>query len=110
MASDTTGQNSLVQRLHDEVAALTRATALPQTDEAMTTRLDQLFGAACRLAQAPAVTATDLDLKLAVLCRRLREHLDPDDRGAVLTYLLAEAVRDEHSLLAEPSAGEPNTR
>jgi hypothetical protein len=51
--------------------------------------------AAARLAQAPATSTGDLSLKLDVLCRRLREFLDPDDRGGVLTALLAESIRDD---------------
>jgi hypothetical protein len=64
----------------------------------MNEHLDELSTTICRLAHAPALSAADLDLKLSALCRRLRDNLDPDDRGAVLTYLLAEAVRDDHLL------------
>lgn len=106
MADDLTAQPSLVQRLHDEVAALTRATAFPQSDDVMTARVDALFTVSTRLSQAPSLTAVDLDLKLSVLCRRLRDQLDPDDRGGVLTYLLAEAVRDDHLLLTHGPVGE----
>ena len=106
MPNDTVGQYTLVQRLHGEVSALTRATAFPQSDDAMTARVDALFTVSTRLSQAPSLTAADLYLKLSVLCHRLRDQLDPDDRGGVLTYLLAEAVRDDHLLLAHAPVGE----
>ena len=109
MADDLMARQTLIQRLHDEIAALTRATAFPQSDDAMNERLDELFTAVCRLTHAPALTTTDLDLKLSTLCRRLRDNLDPDDRGAVLTYLLAEAVRDDHLLSARDPADVPTT-
>ena len=110
MASDTAGWTTLVQRLHDEIAALTRATAFPQPDDEMTATVEELITIIGRLAHAPSLTAIDLDRKLSVLCRRLRDHLDPDDRGAVLTYLLAEAVRDDHLLMAEQLPEESASR
>ena len=108
MTGNTEETATLLQQLSDEIAALTRTTAAPQSDAATNARIDELFDLTIRLAQAPVLSAADLDLKLAVLCRRLREHLEPDNRGAVLTYLLAEAVRYDVSLLELPSHAEPN--
>lgn len=91
--------DSLVTTIVAEIAALTVAMATPQPDADMNRVVDTLFAATIRLAHAPAMTPVDLDRKFAVLCRRLNESLDPDDRGAVLTVLLASALRDEAALL-----------
>lgn len=99
MSSERVPRGTLVQRLNVEITAQIRSTAATLPDDEMIRRLDELFTTVGRLAHAPALNSSDLDVKLTVLCRQLREHLDPDDRGAVLTYLLAEAVRDDHLLL-----------
>ena len=84
------------------IADLARDTAGPATDREMNARIEGLFTASVNLVQAPSRDATDLDRKLTVLCQRLREFLDPDDHGRVLTYVLAETIRDEHRILATP--------
>lgn len=82
--SDRKLRHKLVQRLNVEITALTRMTATTLPDDEMNRRLDELFTAVGRLAHAPALNAADIDVKLTILCRHLREHLDPDDRSAVL--------------------------
>jgi hypothetical protein len=101
---------SLVANKIGEINALTRSIAGPLTDATMNVRLEELFAATVSLTHFPAASFADLDHKLDILCRRLREFLDPDDRGATLTYLLAQAIREEVqtlSTLAAPRAGSP---
>jgi hypothetical protein len=86
---------NLVERHHRQVIKLINAIAIPQSDEAMNQALSELFAATTNLANSPTINPKDLNLKLDILCRRLRDHLDPDDRGSVLTYLLAASIREE---------------
>ena len=88
-------RDTLVARLHAEATRLAVSIASTASDDQMNALLDELFVMTTRLAQAPARDAKDLSLKLAVLCRRLREDVAPENRGDVLTYLLAEAIRDD---------------
>ncbi len=89
--SNTTG--TLVARLYARLTSCLRAANQPGSDEEIADRLDEAFRVMTLLAQAPAEIEADVDLKFAALCGRLREDLDPEDRGAVLTYLLAESLR-----------------
>jgi len=61
--------------------------------------LDDLYDAAAHLAGAPSASAEDVLAKLTILCARLRENLHPGHRGDLLTYLLAEALREDCRLL-----------
>jgi len=61
--------------------------------------LDDLYDATAHLAGAPAASAGDVQAKLTILCARLRENLHPNHRGELLTYLLAEAVREDCRIL-----------
>jgi hypothetical protein len=84
----------------DEINTLTRAIAAPVPDREMNRLLDELFAATTALTHFPSQTVSDLDRKLDILCRRLREFLEPDDHAAVLTYLLAQNIREEVQVLS----------
>lgn len=101
MAENADSRATLLARLHAEVARCMRAVNHPAPDDVMSAWIEELFAAVTRLAQAPAQKPSDLGLKLAVLCSRLREGLDPEDRGAVLTYLLAESIRGDIGTLSD---------
>ena len=101
MPDNDPSRDTLVARLHAEAMRLTVFIASPASDERMNALLDELFVVTTRLAQAPARDAKVLSLKLDVLCRRLREDVAPENRGDVLTYLLAEAIRGDHAVLQE---------
>jgi hypothetical protein len=101
MPDNDLSPETLVARLHAEASRLVVSIASPASDERMGTLLDELFVVITRLAQAPARDAKDLSMKLDVLCRRLREDVDPENRGDVLTYLLTEAIRGDHTVLQE---------
>ncbi len=101
MPDNDASPETLVARLHAEASRLAVSIASPASDERMNALLDELFVVTTRLAQAPARGAKDLSLKLDVLCRRLREGVAPENRGDVLTYLLAEAIRGDHAVLQE---------
>jgi hypothetical protein len=51
------------------------------------------------LAQVPARTLGEIEAKLAVLCARLHEDMNPDIRGEVITWMLAESVRHDCCLI-----------
>ncbi len=91
----------MVARIHAEASRLAVSIASPASDERMNSLLDELFVVTTRLAQTPARDAIDLSVKLYVLCRRLREDVAPENRGNVLTYLLAEAIRGDHAVSQE---------
>ncbi len=101
MQDNNPSPESLVARLHAEAMRLAVSIASPTSDERMNALLDELFVVTTRLAQAPARDAKDLSLKLDVVCRRLREDVASENRGDVLTYLLAEAIRGDHAVLQE---------
>lgn len=86
---------TLIARLCRQIKDLSRATARPAPDAEMLRRVGDLYSAVTRLAQAPATDPAELLLKIEVLCRRLREDLDPLDRGSALTHLLAASIRDD---------------
>ena len=69
-------------------------------------QLDELAGATALLAGAPALAMAEVVAKLTILCRRLREDLHPEVRGELITYLLAESVRDDCRLLADADVNE----
>jgi hypothetical protein len=92
-----------------DIAAITRQMAGSRTDHHMNRHAEELFTAITSLAHAPATNGKDLAAKLEVLCRRLREFVNPDQRGEVLTVLLAESIRDEVSVLVN-SAGSSSQR
>ena len=95
---------TLVARLYASAMRLTVSTAFPSSDARMNALLDELFAVTTRLAQAPAQGANDLSLKLDVLCRRLCEDVAPENRGDMLIYLLAEAIRGDHTALQQPDS------
>ncbi len=101
MPDNDPSRDTLVARLHAEATRLAVSIASPASDERMNALLDELFVVTTRLAQAPGQNAKDLSLKLDSLCRRLREDVAPENRGDVLTYLLAEAIRGDHAVLQE---------
>lgn len=90
---------TLVARLASSLEETLLATRGSLPDEVMNERLGEACATTTRIAQVPATTVADLSLKLSVLCRRLRDDLDADDRCGVLTALLAESIRDDLSLV-----------
>ncbi len=100
MPENADNRATLVSRLYAEVVRCMRAVNQPASDDEMSERVEELFAVVTHLAQAPVQVPWDLGLKLAVLCGRLREGLDPEDRGAVLTYLLAELIRDDDAVMS----------
>jgi hypothetical protein len=99
MADNDSSPETLVARLYAEAMRLTVSIAFPTSDGRMNALLDELFAVTTKLAQVPAQDANDLSLKLSVLCQRLREDIAPENRGDVLTVLLAEAIRGDHTAL-----------
>jgi hypothetical protein len=93
---------TLIADLYAHIVTLERLTMGPLPDTEMNDRVAELFVATASMAHAAAADTADLELKFRVLCRRLGEFLDPDDRGGVLTYLLAASIRDDLGLLSEP--------
>lgn len=85
----------LVRRLVNEIGALTRRANQSLSDKEMDEVCERLLASSAHLVNAPASDVLDIDLKLAILCRRLRDHLDPEDQGAVVNALLAESIRDD---------------
>ena len=101
MADNELSTETLVARLHAEAMRLGISIATPASDERMNALLDELFAVTTKLAHAPARDTKDLSLKLDVLCRRLRKDVAPENRGDVLTFLLAEAIRGDHAVLRQ---------
>jgi hypothetical protein len=85
----------LVARLCDEASALTRQLAVPASDTKMRHLLDRIDEATAGLAGMPSSSPSDIQAKLTVLCVRLRDNLHPELRAEILTYLLAESVRED---------------
>lgn len=96
----------LVETLYTEVTALARAARLPASDRAMAERLDLLAAATMQLAEAPATSLVGIGAKLSILCARLREELHPEARDELITYLLAESIREDCRVLAD--GGDPS--
>jgi hypothetical protein len=90
----------LIAQLHQRIIESWRLIALPADDAQMNHHLDELAEMTRSLAQAPARTLGELEIKLSVLCARLREDLRPDIRGEVLTWMLAESLRHDCYLIA----------
>lgn len=97
--SERDGDATLVAECYRQVASLSRAILDPTSDRRMNRLQDALYGATAKLAAAPSVANSDVQAKLTVLCARLRENLHPDHRGDLLSYLLAESIRDDCRLL-----------
>lgn len=85
----------------DEVTALSRAMLTPTTDRRMNQLVDGLYEAGIRLSGAPSVSGADIRAKITILCSRLREQLHPEHRGELLSYLLAESLREDLRLLGD---------
>ena len=103
-------KSTLLTRLAASLEATHQTMLGPHTDQSMNDLVDEAFLCTTRISQAPAASIDDLALKLTVLCRRLREHLDPDDRGGVLTALLAESIRDDVGVVLSQSNDQSTTR
>jgi len=73
----------------------------------MAESLDALAMATMQLAEAPATSIAEASAKLTILCARLREDLHPEVRGELITYLLAESIREDCCVLAD---GEDSSR
>lgn len=84
----------------DEIVLLNRTMTGPLPDQEMNKTLGELYAATVALTHIPSQTAGDLNHKLDILCQRLREFLDPTDRGGVLTALLAHSIQDDLKRLA----------
>lgn len=100
-------KTSLIQRVVFDLwrGASTDTRGLP--DDAVAELSEKMFSRTSYLARIPSLRSHDLELKLGVLCHRLREHLDPDDADSVRTALLAESIRDDFERLihgAKPKA------
>lgn len=78
---------------------LSRTILDPTSDLRMNRLHDALYEATATLAAAPSVATSDIHGKLTVLRARLRENLRPNHRGELLSYLLAEFIRDYCRLL-----------
>nr|WP_281719412.1 hypothetical protein [Nitrosomonas nitrosa] len=99
--SNATRASSLIDTLYREVTALARATRLPTSERAMAAQLDALADATMHLAGAPATNLAEVGAKLIILCARLREDLHPEIGGELITYLLAESIREDCRVLVE---------
>lgn len=95
------GDATLVAECYREVTSLARASLNPTSDRRMNLLQAELYDATAVLAAAPSIDTTDVQAKLTILCARLREHLHPGHRGELLTYLLAESVREDIRLLLD---------
>jgi 3-deoxy-D-arabino-heptulosonate 7-phosphate (DAHP) synthase class II len=78
---------------------LSRQSIGPTSEAEMGRLLDDLNEATANLAGAPSISPEDLQTKLAILCARLRENLHLGDTAEMLSYLLAEAVREDFRVL-----------
>ena len=71
------------------------------SDDERAARCDAIFQATTALMHQPAETLADVDLKLAVLCARLRsEDYAPTSPNGALTALLGESAREDIGRLA----------
>jgi hypothetical protein len=95
MAKKKRKSDGLEKRLVAEIAVLTRRSSVSLSDKEMDEVCEALLSSSAHLVNAPACDAFEIDLKLAMLCRRLRDQLDPEDRAAVINALLAESIRDD---------------
>ncbi|MFT5540440.1 MAG: hypothetical protein ACI82H_001971 [Alphaproteobacteria bacterium] len=90
----------LIAQLHARIIESWRLIALQADDAQLNHHLIELAEMTRCLAQAPARTLGELEVKLSVLCARLREDLRPDVRGEVVTWMLAESLRHDCYLIA----------
>ncbi|MGE0652685.1 MAG: hypothetical protein AB7P12_13185 [Alphaproteobacteria bacterium] len=97
--------DALIAQLHAEIVKIWRLMALTAGDDEMNRRLDELAEMTRCLAQAPARTLYELEIKISVLCARLREEMRPEVRGEVLTWMLADSIRHDCHLIA-PTRGQ----
>lgn len=95
---------TLVAAYYRDVTSLSRASRDPTSDRRMNRLQAALYESIAVLVAAPSVNALDVQAKLTILCVRLREHLHPDHLGELLTYLLADSLREDLRLL---SGGKP---
>lgn len=93
------GGVTLVADRYREVTSLWRASLDPTSDRRMNRLQGALYEATAVLAAAPSIDTPDVQAKLTILCARLREHLHPEHRGELLSYLLAESIREDLRLL-----------
>lgn len=98
--ADPVTPEPLIPQLHERIVEGWRLIAIPAADDEMHRRLDEVAELTRCLAQAPARTLCELELKLAVLCTRLREDMRPEIRGEVLSWMLAESIRHDCYLIA----------
>jgi hypothetical protein len=91
---------ALIAQLHAEIVKIWRLMALTAGDDETNRRLDELAEMTRCLAQAPARTLCELEIKISVLCARLREEKHPEVRGEVLTWMLADSIRHDCHLIA----------
>jgi len=97
--------DDLVVDRYRVITRLLAMTGLPQPDDAAMELQSELVDATFGLAQAPATAMAGVQFKMAILCQRLREDLHVDCVGEVLTYLLAESVREDCRVMAD--GGQP---
>lgn len=93
------GGATLVAECYREVTSLSRESIASTSDQRMNRLQESLYEATAALAAAPSIATADLQSKLAILCSRLRENLHPAHRGELLTYLLAESIREDLRIL-----------
>ena len=86
---------TLVATLYAQLIGLLRERTQPLPDRRSDELTAEVFEATVQISNAPAECAADIDLKLAVLCGRLREHLHPEHHGELVSYLLAESIRED---------------
>jgi RecB family exonuclease len=101
-------RRTLVHRLYQDILKQRSALTHPCPDKEMNAGLELLASLTTSIANAPAETATDVRLKVEVLCARLREHLHPENEGELLDYLLADSIRDD--LLMVLASAEPDVK
>ena len=95
-----------IDRLHTRILELHRP-VYGLSDDERAARCDAQFGAVTALVGMPAENFGDVEIKLAVLCRRLRD----DGQGitspnGALTLMLADSARDDIGRLAGLGAPE----
>jgi hypothetical protein len=86
---------SLVQALHTSIMEMHRRCSRPLADHDANALTAELYETTVQLGNAPATSLVDISIKLAVLCRRLREHLHPEQRGELASYLLAASILED---------------
>jgi hypothetical protein len=103
---------TLVDDLSRQVTALSRDVREPAPERQKTRQINELSEATLLLAGAPALSIDEVAAKLAILCGRLREDLHPEVQGELVTYLLAESIREDCRILSccDGGARPPNRR